>query len=61
MRSVDWVAAYLQGDFLDGEVVYCHMPPGANLDANGKPILGPDGLPYVCCVMKPIYIRRPTG
>ena len=31
------------------------MPPGANLDANGKSILGPDGLPYVCCVMKPIY------
>ena len=35
VRSYDWVAAYLQGDFIDGEVVYCKMPPGADLDANG--------------------------
>ena len=28
VRSIDFVAAYLQGTFLDGEVVYCHMPDG---------------------------------
>ena len=27
MRSVDYVAAYLQGKFTDGEVVYCYMAP----------------------------------
>ena len=43
VRSYDWVAAYLQGDFIDGEVVYCKMPPGADLDAHGKPMLGSDG------------------
>ena len=34
VRSYDWVAAYLQGDFIDGEVVYCKMPPGAGLGLN---------------------------
>lgn len=28
VRSVDYVAAYLQGEFVDGEVVYCYMPAG---------------------------------
>ena len=28
MRSADLVAAYLQGKFLDGEVVYCRLPKG---------------------------------
>ena len=28
VRSVDWVAACLQGELLEGEVVYCHMPTG---------------------------------
>ena len=28
VRSVDFVAAYLQGKFVEGEVVYCRMPDG---------------------------------
>ena len=28
VRSFDLVAAYLQGRFLEGESVYCHLPPG---------------------------------
>ena len=48
VRSVDYVAAYLQGDFLEGEVVYCMPPPGAPThDSNGRPL--------VCVVEKPIY------
>ena len=48
VRSIDYVAAYLQGEFIEGEAVYCRMPPGyEELDENGKP--------YVCKVVKPIY------
>ena len=48
VRSIDFVSAYLQGSFLEGEVVYCHMPAGyVEHDA--------DGVPYVCCVIKPVY------
>ena len=48
VRSVDWVAAYLQGSFQDGEVVYCRMPPGfEENDANG--------VPYALRIVKPIY------
>ena len=48
MRSIDFVAAYLQGSFLDGEVVYCRMPDGyVEMDENG--------IPMVCEVQKPIY------
>ena len=48
VRSIDWVAAYLQGDFIEGESVYCHMPPGyEECDKNGDPM--------VCEVVKPIY------
>ena len=48
VRSIDFVAAYLQGSFLDGEVVYCHMPDGyVEKDE--------DGIPLVCVVQKPIY------
>ena len=48
VRSIDFVSAYLQGSFLDGEVVYCHMPEGyAEKDENG--------VPMVCVVEKPIY------
>ena len=40
VRSVDWVAAYLQGDLLKGEVVYCHMPQGyVQTDNEGRPYL----------------------
>lgn len=28
MRRFDFVAAYLQGELLDGETVYCFAPPG---------------------------------
>ena len=28
MHRWDFVAAYLQGELLDGEVVYCELPPG---------------------------------
>ena len=48
IRSVDWVAAYLQGELLEGEVVYCHMPPGYQE-------YDPQGRPYVFMVVKPIY------
>ena len=48
VRSVDFVAAYLQGEFLDGEVVFCFQPAGSNH-------IGSDGRPMVCVVTKPIY------
>lgn len=39
---------YLQGEFLDGEVVYCYMPPGyEERDEHGNP--------YLLRVEKPIY------
>ena len=48
VRSVDWVAAYLQGELLEGEVVYCHMPPGyEQYDEEGRP--------FKLCIRKPIY------
>ena len=55
VRSVDFVAAYLQGDFLEGEVVYCLQPAGSN-------VMGSDGRPKVCVIRKPIYgvFRRPA-
>ena len=54
VRSVDLVAAYLQGDFLDGEVVYTHLPQGAQqLDARGRPMLAK--------VIKPIYGIQQAG
>lgn len=48
VRSVDFVAAYLQGEFIDGEVVFCRQPAGSNH-------IGSDGQPMVCVVTKPIY------
>ena len=54
VRSVDFVAAYLQGDFVDGEVVYCKQPDGSN-------VIGSDGLPQVCMVTKPIYGMPQAG
>ena len=48
VHSIDYVAAYLQGRFTEGEVVYCHMPPGQEeLDA--------DGNRFVLRIEKPIY------
>ena len=43
VRSIDFVAAYLQGKFMEGEVVYCRMPPGTEKDG------------YIIRVDKPIY------
>jgi hypothetical protein len=48
VRSIDYVAAYLQGQFTEGEVVYCHMPPGHEET-------DPDGVPYVLRIEKPVY------
>ncbi|KOO34651.1 retrotransposon ty1-copia subclass, partial [Chrysochromulina tobinii] len=40
VRSIDLIAAYLQGEFLDGEVVYCHAAQGyAKYDKNGEPMI----------------------
>ena len=54
VRSVDLVAAYLQGDFLDGEDVYCHQPVG-------YPVFDKDGTPMVAKVQKPIYGIQQAG
>ena len=40
VRSIDFVSAYLQGSFLEGEKIYCHMPDGYQVpDADGKPMV----------------------
>ena len=54
VRSIDLVAAYLQGTFLDGEVVYCSQ-------AQGHVELGPDGEPLIARVVKPIYGIQQAG
>ena len=51
VRSIDLVAAYLQGQFLEGESVYCHQ-------AVGHVELGPDGQPLIARIEKPIYLLR---
>ena len=48
VRSVDWVAAYLQGELLEGEVIYCRMPAGyEQFDDKGQP--------YFLKIVRPIY------
>ena len=37
------------------------MPPGADLDAHGKPMLGSDGKPRICKVVKPVYGLPQSG
>ena len=54
MRRWDFVAAYLQGELLEGEVVYCHAPPG-------HPRIGADGREQVLKVLKPIYGMAQAG
>jgi hypothetical protein len=44
LRRWDFVSAYLQGSLEEGEVTYCHPPPGYERK---------DG--YVCKVVKPVY------
>ena len=43
IRRWDFVSAYLQGELEDGEVAYCHAPPGYERPG------------YVCKVVKPVY------
>ena len=54
VRSVDLVAAYLQGQFIEGEVVYCYLPDG-HVEYDGQ------GRPKVAKVMKPIYGIQQAG
>ena len=54
MRRWDFVAAYLQGELLEGEDVWCSPPRGhVKLDS--------DGVPMVCKVVKPIYGMAQAG
>ena len=54
LRRWDFVSAYLQGSLEDGEVVYCHAPPGYER-------CDEDGNPLVCRVVKPIYGMAQAG
>ena len=56
MRRWDFVAAYLQGELLDGEVIYCLPPQGP-----GYATIGKDGLPMVCKIVKPVYGMAQAG
>tara|TARA_B110000037_G_scaffold107636_1_gene124787 strand:- start:233 stop:1786 length:1554 start_codon:yes stop_codon:yes gene_type:complete len=48
LRRWDFVSAYLQGSLEEGEVTYCHAPPGyERTDADGHKL--------VCKVVKPVY------
>ena len=55
MRRWDFVSAYLQGELLDGEVVYCSPPPGG-LDDSGADLTS-----VICVVRKPIYGMAQAG
>ena len=54
VRSADLVSAYLQGKFVDGEVVYCHLP-------RGYPEFDGKGRPMVARIEKPIYGIQQAG
>ena len=56
MRRWDFVAAYLQGELLEGEVVYCYPPPGYEQDHIGR-----DGRPQICQIVKPVYGMAQAG
>ena len=56
LRRWDFVAAYLQGDLLPGEVVYCPPPPGGLADDDV-----PNESDVVCVVVKPIYGMAQAG
>ena len=54
VRSIDLVAAYLQGSFEEGEVVFCELPKGyPEYDARGQP--------RVARIEKPIYGLQQAG
>ena len=62
MHRWDFVAAYLQGELLDGEVVYCELPPGiSEHDIPGHQIHDAQGRARVCQVVKPIYGMAQAG
>ena len=61
MRRRDFVAAYLQGQLLDGEVVYCTAPAGYRFTSDGHLIEGKDDGEFVCMVQKPIYGMAQAG
>ena len=49
MRRFDFVAAYLQGELLEGETVYCYPPPG--YERAGQ----------ICRICKPVYGMAQAG
>ena len=59
MHRWDFKAAYLQGDLLEGEVVYCQPPPGYR--EHGRTQTGADGEEQVLCVQRPIYGMAQAG
>ena len=56
MYRWDFVAAYLQGSLLEGEVVFCHAPPGYEREKTDDM-----GRPMVCKVTEPIYGMAQAG
>ena len=54
MRRYDFVAAYLQGELLEGETVFCYPPPG--YESKGK-----DGRNQICRILKPVYGMAQAG
>ena len=54
MRRYDFVAAYLQGELLEGETVYCYAPPGYERK-------GADGRNQICRILKPVYGMAQAG
>ena len=54
MRRYDFVAAYLQGELLEGETVFCFPPPG--YERKGK-----DGRNQICRILKPVYGMAQAG
>ena len=61
MHRWDFVAAYLQGELLEGEVVYCTPPTGYRFNQDGKLVEGKDDGERICIVQKPIYGMAQAG
>lgn len=66
MRRWDFVAAYLQGELEDGEVVYCSALPGWEAaEVDGAVCLVPsgqgDGIDRLCRVERPVYGMAQAG
>ena len=58
MRCWDFVAAFLQGELLENEVVYCSMPSGY---ATGLDASNPSGADTVLRIETPIYSMAQAG